>query len=290
MEKISILIANYNNGEYFKECFTSLINQTYSNWEAIIVDDCSVDDSVNIIKKIIENDSRFLLFQNPENKGCGFTKRKCMEFATGVICAYLDPDDALYPEAIEKAIQGYTNNNIVATYSKMMLCDENLIPHKVFSKTKNIYNNKYFFNYPIQFAHFFTFRKCVYFKTTGINPTLKTAVDQDLYLKILELGQVKFIRKVLYKYRLHSNGISQQDTKEVAKESFASVIYATMKRRGIKKINKQLIPNTYKNPEDIFKLLDYQLHPVYRLIMKINLVLLQIFPKLYFKTNKSASE
>ncbi len=47
----SILIANYNNGHFFKDCYQSIIAQTYANWEAIIVDDCSSDDSVTVIKQ-----------------------------------------------------------------------------------------------------------------------------------------------------------------------------------------------------------------------------------------------
>ncbi|MET3537574.1 glycosyltransferase family 2 protein [Chryseobacterium limigenitum] len=272
MKKISILIANYNNGNFFRDCYISLINQTYKNWEVIIVDDASTDNSVDIIKETIKQDKRFQLYENGENKGCGFTKRKCMEYATGEVCGYLDPDDALYPTALEKSIQQYGNNNIVATYSKMMMCDKELSQQKIFGNTKQIYNNLYFFNCPIQFAHFFTFRRETYLKTQGINPDLKSAVDQDLYLKILELGNVKYINEVLYKYRLHSDGISQQSSKQNAKDSFAYVIHDTMKRRGIKTINNQQVPESYKDSEEIFKLLNYQASFLYRLKTKFKLI------------------
>lgn len=272
MKKISVLIAHYNNGKYFEDCYTSLINQTYHNWEVIIVDDASTDNSLEVIKEIIKDDSRFVLYENSENKGCGFTKRKCMEYATGEICAYLDPDDALYPTALEKSINAYTNDGIVATYSKMMMCDENLIDQKEFSSTKQIYNNKYFFNFPIQFSHFFTFKKNAYLQTSGINPNLKSAVDQDLYLKILELGSVKFVNEILYKYRLHPGGISQQSTKHAAKDSFAFVIHDTMKRRNIKNINNRNVPDVYSSSNEIYSLLDYQVSFLYRLQIKLKLL------------------
>lgn len=272
MNKASILIANYNNGKYFLECYNSIINQTYKNWEVIIIDDASTDDSIEIIKSFTQGDDRFKLFQNPSNKGCGFTKRKCMEYATGDICAYLDPDDALYSIALEESVEAYLlNQNIVASYSKMMMCDENLNPQKTFSATKQIFNDKYFFNCPIQFAHFFTFKRETYLKTQGINPELKSAVDQDLYLKILELGDVVFIDEDLYKYRLHSNGISQQSSKQNAKDSFAKVIHETMKRRGIKRINNKDIPNQFTNAEEIYQLLHYQTKPLFRLKNKLKL-------------------
>lgn len=274
MCEISILIANYNNGIFFKDCYQSIIKQTFKSWEVIIVDDASTDNSLEIIKDLIKDDSRFRLYENPSNKGCGFTKKRCMDYAKGKICAYLDPDDALYPTALELSVKEYDNKDIVATYSHMMLCDENLVPQETFKGTKQIYNNRYFFNCPIQFAHFFTFKREIYLQTEGIDTNLQSAVDQDLYLKILDHGNPAFINKDLYLYRLHSKGISQQSSKQSAKESFAKVIHAAMKRRGIKSINNRKVPEEYKKPEDIFKLLEYQAKPLYRLISKIKLKLL----------------
>jgi len=272
--KFSILIANYNNGKYFRDCYNSLVNQTYENWEAIIVDDASTDDSVEVIKSIIKDDPRFKLYHNAVNQGCGFTKRECMKYAEGELCAYLDPDDAIYTQALEKTINEFANTtDIVATYSQMMLCDDNLVPDKIFASTKQVYNSRYFFNCPIQFAHFFTFKKEAYLKTSGINPALRSAVDQDLYLKILEYGDVKYIKEPLYLYRLHSDGISQHSSKQGAKESFAKVIYDTMKRRGIKKINNLNVPETYTNSEEIYRLLAYQTSTLHRLINKIKVTL-----------------
>lgn len=274
MIKFSILIANYNNGKYFRDCYNSLVNQTYENWEAIIVDDASTDDSVEVIKSIIKDDPRFKLYHNAVNQGCGFTKRECMKYAEGELCAYLDPDDAIYTQALEKTINEFANTtDIVATYSQMMLCDDNLVPDKIFASTKQVYNSRYFFNCPIQFAHFFTFKKETYLKTSGINPALRSAVDQDLYLKILEYGDVKYIKEPLYLYRLHSDGISQHSSKQGAKESFAKVIYDTMKRRGIKKINNLNVPETYTNSEEIYQLLAYQTSTLHRLINKIKVTL-----------------
>ncbi|KPE52071.1 glycosyl transferase family 2 [Chryseobacterium indologenes] len=268
--RFSILIANYNNGKYFKDCYASLISQTYGNWEVIIVDDASTDDSVEIIESIIKNDPRFRIYHNSSNQGCGYTKRECMKYATGEVCAYLDPDDALYADALEKTVQEFINNSdVTATYSQMMLCDENLTPDKVYAGTKQIYNSRYFFNCPTQFAHFFTFKRATYLKTSGINPALKSAVDQDLYLKILEHGNVKYIKEPLYLYRLHSNGISQQSFKQGAKESFAKVIHETMKRRGIRKINNRKVPETYTNQQEIYQLLNYQTQKLHRLINKV---------------------
>lgn len=270
MNKVSILIANYNNGKYFKDCYDSLIIQSYDNWEVIIVDDCSTDDSVEIIKDLIKDDPRFKLYENDVNKGCGYTKRRCAELATGDFLAYLDPDDALFYYSIECCMDEFKKyNKIAATYSQLFFCDESLNPKTIFNKIKQINNDKYFFNCPIQISAFFVFKREAYLKTEGINPNLKTAVDQDLYLKILEIGEAKFIEEPLYKYRLHSQGISQSSSKGKTKESFAKVIHQAMKRRGIEKIQNKPVPEHYTTAEEIYNLLSYQTKIPYRLISKI---------------------
>lgn len=270
VNKISILIANYNNGKYFRDCYDSIIAQSYENWEAIIVDDCSTDGSVNIIKEIIQNDERFKLYQNETNKGCGYTKRKCIDLSTGDLCAFLDPDDALFYYSVECSVDElHKNPKAIATYSQLIFCDENLNPKETFNKIKQVHNDKYFFNCPIQLSAFFVFKKEAYMNTIGINASLKNAVDQDLYLKLLEVGDARFIEEVLYKYRLHSNGISQQSSKQSAKESFAKVIHAAMKRRNIKTIHHRLVPEFYTRAEEIYELLKYQTKIPYRLISRI---------------------
>lgn len=274
--KFSILIANYNNGKYFEDCYNSIISQTYHNWEAIIVDDGSTDNSAEVIKNLIKGDDRFKMFENESNKGCGYTKMRTMELATGEIAAFLDPDDAITENALERSLQAYTDDNIIASYSKIMFCDDLLQPVSDYKKIKKIYNSKHFFNCPIQMNAFFTFRKSTYEKTEGINPDLLSAVDQDLYLKVLEHGDVVFIPESLYLYRRHSQGISQDSSKNKAKENFAKVIFDTFKRRNITELNKEKIPENYPGADKVFKILDYQNSVKYRLKLKVKLLIKEI--------------
>ena len=275
--KFSLLIANYNNGKYFIDCYQSILAQTYQNWEVIIVDDSSTDNSVILIKKLIEGDDRFKLILNEENKGCGFTKRRTLEFANGDLCGFLDPDDALTEDALELSAAQYKTEKIIATYSKIMFCDAALKPVEDFKKIKKILNNQYFFNCPIQVHHFFTFRKTAYEQTDGINPNLQSAVDQDLYLRVLEQGDVVFIKKNLYLYRRHPDGISQNSSKNTAKENFAKVIWYAMKRRGLKTINGKNIPEEFTSSQEIFELLDYQNSISFRIKKKLKLLYQTLF-------------
>ncbi len=88
----SILIAHYNNYDYFLDCYKSILAQTYKNFEVVIVDDCSTDDSLEKIRLLVSEDARFNIYRNETNKGVGFTKKTCVERTSGDVCAILDPD------------------------------------------------------------------------------------------------------------------------------------------------------------------------------------------------------
>ena len=89
----SILIANYNNGKYLQACLDSVFAQTYTNWEIILVDDASKDKISSALYKKYDNHPQIHIFYNEKNKGCGYTKRRCVELGNGEICGFLDPDD-----------------------------------------------------------------------------------------------------------------------------------------------------------------------------------------------------
>ena len=268
--KFSILIAHFNNSVFFKDCYQSIVNQTFANWEAIVLDDGSEEHEKLAVQKLIANDPRFQYYENEKNSGVGFTKAKLIELATGEICGFLDPDDALTETAIETAMTHFIKDqSIVLTYSRLMFCDSHLKPQKTNSAAKQILNgNLYFFNAPIIINHFVCFKKAVYEKTEKIDASKKIAEDQDLYLKMYEKGKVKFIDEINYHYRTHSGGISQNDNKKKSYEYWGKVLWEAMQRRGLKKIHGKQIPEQFTNSEEIFRLLDYQNSLLYRLRLK----------------------
>ena len=244
--KFSVLIAHYNNAEYFMQCYESLKKQTFQDFEIIVVDDCSTDDSFEKIQNYCNGDSRVKFFQNSENKGVGFTKKRCVEEASGEICGFVDPDDALTEDAIEFSVKAH-NNDCIATYSQFYLCDENLKIKKIFKKTTKVKNNNpLFFNIHFEVSHFFTFKKEAYLRTEGINPNYKVAEDIDYILKLYEIGSFQFIKKPLYLYRIHKTGLSHDETKtNIKNETWHTVLLNAAKRRNIsvEQAEKWLSPN-----------------------------------------------
>lgn len=269
--KFSVLVANYNNGKFFRDCYQSIVSQSYDNWEVIILDDKSTDNSLQIIRELIGDDSRFRIYENAENAGVGVIKSKLIELATGDICGFVDPDDAILPTAIEKSVGIFSKHKkTVLTYSRFMKCDKDLHPLAPFQSAKQVVNNNpYFFNCPIVINHFVCFRRDVYFQTEKINPELRISEDQDLYLKMYEKGNVKFISDTNYLYRTHAGGISQNDNKKKSYELWGLVIWNAMQRRGLKKIHGKKIPEIYTNAQEIFDLLKYQNSYFYRIRKRI---------------------
>lgn len=206
----SILIANYNNGSFFKDCFDSIMNQTYQDFEVIIVDDASTDNSVEVIEKLISKDSRFKLFHNEKNSGCGYTKRRSAELANGVICGFVDPDDAITPNALEVMVEVFKANTTASIVSsKLLFTDLNLSVIRESIHGMALPKGHSFLTYGKgAISHFASFRKDRYSKTIGINPTYKRAVDQDLYFLMEEVGSPIFVDEFLYLYRVNDNSIS----------------------------------------------------------------------------------
>lgn len=250
----SVLIAHYNNFEYFKQCYESLKNQTYKNFEIILVDDCSTDDSFEKIVELTKNDNRIKTYKNEENKGVGFTKRRCVELSSGEICGFVDPDDALTEEALEISLKAH-KNNCIASYSQMYACDENLTPLKIFRNTKKIKNNNpLFFNIHFEVAHFFTFKKSAYISTEGINPNYKVAEDIDYILKLYEIGNFFYIKKPLYYYRVHKSGLSHGSAKiKLKNQTWDIILQKALQRRNIKSLYGKPIDEIENFPKFIYQ-------------------------------------
>lgn len=262
--KFSILIAHYNNALFFKDCFESIKNQTYQDWEVIIVDDFSSETEKKAVKEMVSGNPKFSFYENETNKGVGYTKKRCAELATGDICGFVDPDDALTPNALEESIKAYTDPKVVATYSLFHMCNEEMLPYQLFPHTRKIKNGDMkFLNVRFDVAHFFTYRKEAYDRTEKIDESLTSSVDQDLYLKLYERGDFCFIKKPLYLYRTHPKGVSQdQKKKEKLHKNWHVVLYNTLKRRNISTLY-------CKNIQDMESLPNFILSKQNSLISKI---------------------
>lgn len=230
----SVLIANYNNGRYIEEAISSVLAQTYSNWEIILIDDGSTDKSIDILEKY-KSDPRIKIHFNGINRGCGYAKRKCVEFSNGELCGFLDSDDALTIDALSEMVEAhFLNLNASLIYSLFYYCDEKLLITSISSKQEQIPIGKMYLEngFTSFVSHFASFKKYYYLKTDGIDIRFKRAVDLDMYLKLDEVGPFYFLNKALYFYRVHKRGISQYNNDILVHTWGLAVLIETCLRRG----------------------------------------------------------
>lgn len=213
----SVLIANYNNGLFLDNAVRSVMSQKYNNWEIIIVDDASTDNSRNILDNL-QNDDRIHVFHNRENRGCGYTKKRCVELSSGEICGFLDSDDVLgTDDAIETMVHAHIKHEKCSLiYSQYYHTDIHLNTLSVSSHQHQLPIDGTFLTdkKPGAISHFATFKKKFYNKTNGIDEHMKRAVDTDLYLKLEEVGDTLFIPQPLYCYRETKKNISLGKTNQ----------------------------------------------------------------------------
>ena len=109
--KISIVLTSYNYEQYISECIKSVIDQTFTDWELIIIDDGSKDNSINIIKEFCSKDERIKLFTHPknENKGLQKTLEYGINLANNEWITLLESDDILSCDYLEKKQKLFTN-------------------------------------------------------------------------------------------------------------------------------------------------------------------------------------
>lgn len=196
----SILIANYNNGRYLMDAVESIRQQTYANWEIVLVDDGSTDNSEELYAEL-EKDERIHIYRNEQNMGCGYTKRRCAELAKGEICGFLDPDDVLTPEALSAMAETHSEHPEASLiHSDHYECDNKLNITNIY-KGSQIPDGECFLKFQRGVSHFATFKRAIYNATIGINPQMKRAVDMDLYYLLDEVGKFVYLNKALYYYR-----------------------------------------------------------------------------------------
>jgi len=146
---VSIITPSFNSEKFIEETIKSIQNQTYTNWEMIIVDDCSSDKTVSIVSNFARFDSRIKLFQLEKNSGTGVARNKALSKATGRFISFLDSDDLWKPMKTERQIDFLLKNKLPFTFSFYECIDESGMPlNKRVEAPRNLsYRQLFFCNY-----------------------------------------------------------------------------------------------------------------------------------------------
>jgi glycosyltransferase involved in cell wall biosynthesis len=211
-ELVSIIIPTYNTEKFIRDTLQSVQNQTYQNWEMILVDDASTDKTVSVIEEFAKKDSRIKLFKLEKNSGNGFARNIAVEKASGKYIAYLDADDLWFPEKLEKQIEFLKANNLPFTFSFYDCIDEegNLLKRRVEAPINLTYSKLFFCNYVGNLTAIYD---ADYFGKIILEATQKRQ-DWRLWLTILKQIQVtKPVPEPLAFYRIRKNSISSSKFK-----------------------------------------------------------------------------
>ena len=209
---ISVVMSVYNGEKYLSEAIESVLNQTYKDFEFIIVNDGSTDNSLEIIKEYQNQDERIVLISR-ENKGLVASLNEGIEKAKGKYIARMDADDICLATRFEEQIEYMEKNKLDLCGSWIETFDEkNILNVWKYPETHRDIKFRSFFG--SSFAHpSVIIKKIVFDKLKYEN---ETAEDYRLWCDILANGyKVGNIQKVLLKYRLHNNQLTQTKSKEL---------------------------------------------------------------------------
>ncbi|VTT27044.1 WcaA [Klebsiella pneumoniae] len=221
MSKISIITATYNSMKFIENLAASITSQTYTNWEWLIVDDCSTDETFDYLKVLEGQDNRIKVFINETNSGAAVTRNVALANATGEYIAFVDSDDLWLPEKLSTQLFFMQNNNYNFSFTAFSLITEDGLERSV---NIDLNNKKTSFTYDDMLCKRATLGcSTVMIKRDVIQslsmPLLRTGQDYAFWLKILkENNSAHLLKESLTQYRIVANSISRNKYKKAARQ------------------------------------------------------------------------
>ncbi len=219
--KVSVIIAAYNVEEYIDQCMESIFNQTYSNIEVVICDDCSTDGTYERLKKYADNPD-VKVFRNKENTRQALSRNMCIENCTGDYILIQDADDISESDRIEKLMDAFEDGidfvgSACYCFNEKEGSFENWVKKHEYPKSKDLL-------WDISFVHAsILFKKECLQHVGGYRLTkhTKRGEDYDLILRLYAAGyRGKNIPDLLYGYRVNRNTVNRRSFKSRIDECF----------------------------------------------------------------------
>ncbi|MEK7594261.1 MAG: glycosyltransferase [Patescibacteria group bacterium] len=218
--KVSVLMSVYNSEEFLREAIDSILGQTYKDFEFIIINDGSTDDSLNIIKSY--GDSRIRLISR-DNKGLTASLNEGLELAKGEYIARQDSDDVSVPTRLQKEVD-YLDANpktglVGSNYTVMDVDGKKLTTTNVFTAPADLKLTQITCN---QYGHgSVMIRKSVLAETGDYDKGVGYVEDYDLWTRISRVADIANIEQPLYLYRRNDDGITRQNLDLQIQQTFA---------------------------------------------------------------------
>lgn len=230
---ISIITPTYNSELYIYEMIMSVLRQSYENWELLITDDCSTDNTVSLIRELMVDEQRIKLFQLNVNSGSAIARNNSINNSSGEYLAFCDSDDLWYPNKLEIQLKYMTKNNISFCFTGYEIIDNKSTPLNITIDS----TQSGFFTYSDMLKKKATLGCCtVMISTKSFSgllemPNIRTGQDYAFWIKLLKYSNhyAYVLPQILSKYRISPNSISRNKFKKAKRQFY---IY-----RRIEKLN-----------------------------------------------------
>lgn len=307
--KVSVLIPSYNYAHYLPEAIESVLAQTYSDFELIIVDNCSTDNTEEIVNNYIEQDNRIKFICNDENIGMYRNYNQALLLASGEYIKFLNADDKFEPTLLEKFVSILESDptiSLVTSYRQYFGSKNDILIPPFQGKVEAVtailssLKNGNWIGEPTTVM----FRRCNL--NLGLfDISLLMFADQDMWLRQLRVGNLYVIDEILSSFRIHTTQGTCELNSNEEKQRFNLLQYAEYRRNAIlnnrfgydlyvedKKQIKKILSKTTKSINKLLKIKSFSLrdlHYLYSLQFIINFLYIAIMPLMFFtlieKTN-----
>lgn len=201
---VSIIMPSWNTGRFIAESIESVLAQTYKNWELLIVDDCSTDNTDEVVARF--KDIRIKYFKNEQNSGAALTRNRAMCEAQGEWIAFLDSDDLWAPDKLEKQLKFMNDNGYVFSYHDFVKIDEESNPLNVYVTGPDVVTKQGMYNYGYPGCLTFMYSA----KTMGLIQIkdIKKNNDYAILLMLCKKADCYLLNENLAQYRIRKKSIS----------------------------------------------------------------------------------
>lgn len=213
---VSVIMPSWNTGGFIAESIQSVINQTYQNWELLIVDDCSTDNTDEVVASF--DDDRIKYFKNERNSGAALSRNRAMREAQGEWIAFLDSDDLWTPEKLEKQLDFMKKNGYVFSYHDFVKIDEESKPLNVYVTGPDVVTKKKMYNYgyPGCLTFMYSARAMGLIQIKDI----KKNNDYAILLQLCKKANCYRLNENLARYRIRSKSISHDKLNKKLKSHY----------------------------------------------------------------------
>lgn len=201
---VSIIMPSWNTGRFISESIQSVLNQTYKQWELLIVDDSSTDDTDKVVA--LFEDKRIKYFKNIENCGAALTRNRALREAQGEWIAFLDSDDLWNPKKLEHQIKFMKKNNFIFSYHDYVKIDEESNPLNIYVTGPDVVTKKRMYDYGYPGCLTFMYSS----KAMGVIQIkdIKKNNDYAILLKLCKKANCYLLKENLAQYRVRKQSIS----------------------------------------------------------------------------------